>query len=86
MKTVTFTSKSEKKIELLMQVAKEMGVEAKTYAELTDEEMALPGPKVSKTQLEEWLAKDDGKGYEIDEAFKIIKSNISKKRKKKNGG
>ena len=61
MKTITLTS-SDKKIDLLLQVAKEMGVKTTAHYEVTDEEMALPGPKVSKQQLETWLAKDDGDG------------------------
>lgn len=83
MKTATFKA-SEKKIDLLIKVAKEMGIEAKPYRELTDEEMGLPGPKVSKEQLEDWLAKEDGESYEITTAFDKMKSNLAKKRKKKN--
>lgn len=84
MKTITLTS-SKKKIDLLLQVAKEMGVKSSVQYELTDEEMGLPGPKVSKEQLENWLAKEDGESYEINEALTIMKSNLAKKRKKKNG-
>jgi len=42
-------------------VAKEMGIKTKLHKKLTDEEMAMPGPKVTNEQLEEWLAEDDGK-------------------------
>ena len=40
MKTITFTSDSEKKLSLLVEVAREMGVKAKPMRELTDEERA----------------------------------------------
>jgi hypothetical protein len=78
MKTGTFTG-PEKKMDLLIRVAKEMGIEVKPFRELTDEEIGLPGPKVSKEQLEDWLAKDDGEGYEINAAFEKMKANLAKR-------
>ena len=84
MKTITLTS-SPKKIELILRLAKEMGISTKPFRELTDEEMALPGPKVSKEQLEDWLAKDDGEGIPIEKAFRMMKSNLAKKKIAKNG-
>ena len=85
MKTITLTA-SPKKIELILRVAKEMGISTKPFHELTDEEMALPGPKVSKEQLEDWLAKDDGEGgYTPEELRKIIMKDLEKKKSKKNG-
>jgi hypothetical protein len=81
MKTITFSS-TEKKINLLMQVAKEMGVKTKEY-ELTDEEMGLPGPKVSNAQLETWLLKDDGgEGYTSTQMKDFLKKELSNKRRK----
>ena len=53
--------------------------------ELTDEEMGIPGPKVSKEQLEDWLGKDDGESFELSEGFKIMKQDLASKLKKKNG-
>ena len=85
MKTITFTSDSDKKLSLLVGVAKEMGVKSKAMRELTDEEMGIPGPKVSKEQLEDWLSKDDGESFELSEGFKIMKQNLAAKLKKKNG-
>ena len=85
MKTVTFASGSEKKLSLLVQVAREMGIKAKPMRELTDEEMGIPGPKVSKEQLDNWLSKDDGENFELSEAFKIMKRNLASKVNKKNG-
>ncbi len=85
MKTINLTS-SDKKNNLLLQLAKDMGVKTQAHHELTDEEMALPGPKVSKEQLETWLAKEDGESYGIDEAFDMMKSNLgytSAERKRK---
>lgn len=80
MKTITFAS-TEKKINLLIQLAKEMGVKTKEY-ELTDEDMALPGPKPSKEQVENWLLKDDGgEGYTSAQILEEFKKNMSKKRK-----
>ena len=78
MKAITFKSDSDKKINLLVQVAKEMGIETYKVRELTDEEMALPGYKPSKDELEEWLAKDDGEKYGIDEAFTIAAKTLKK--------
>lgn len=85
MKTITFTSDSQKKLSLLVEVAREMGVKAKPMRELTDEEMGIPGPKVSKEQLEDWLSKDDGESFELKEGFKIMKKDLTAKLKKKNG-
>jgi hypothetical protein len=66
-------------------VAREMGVKAKPMRELTDEEMGVPGPKVSKEQLHEWLSKHDGESFELKEGFKMMKKELAAKLKKKNG-
>ena len=84
MKAITFKSNSEDKIDLLIKVAREMGIETYSVKELTDEEMALPGIKPSKEQLEEWLAKEDDVTYGIDEAFETVKKELAKSRRKKN--
>ena len=83
MKAITFKSNSENKIELLIKVAKEMGIETYSLHALTDEEMALPGVNPSKERLEEWLAKEDQPVYGIDEAFETVKKELAKSRKKK---
>jgi len=83
MEKVVFRSNSKKKMGLLVKVAKEMGIETVADIELTDEEMALPGPKPSKKQIEAWLAKDDGEEYGIEEAFDYMKKELVKARKKK---
>ncbi len=85
MKIITLTS-TEKKIDLLVQVAKEMGIKTKSFRELTDEEMGLPGPKVSKEQFEDWLAKDDGDGgYTPAQMKELVKKRLAKNRHAKNG-
>lgn len=68
-----------------MRVAKEMGIDAKPFRELTDEEMALPGPKVSREQLEDWLAKDEGESIPIEKAFGMMKAKLAKSKTAKNG-
>ena len=85
MKTITLTS-TPKKIDLIRRVAKEMGIDSKPFRELTDEEMALPGPKVSKEQLEDWLEKDDGEGVPVEEAFAHLKKELAAKRKSRKNG
>ena len=85
MKTITLTS-TPKKIELIRRVAKEMGIDSKPFRELTDEEMALQGPKVSKEQLEDWLAKDDGEAVPVEEAFAHLKKELAAKRKSRKNG
>ncbi|MDB5282189.1 MAG: hypothetical protein JWO06_1264 [Bacteroidota bacterium] len=85
MKTITFESNSEKKLSLLVEVAREMGIKAKPMRELSDEEMGIPGGKVSKEQLEDWLSKDDGESFELKEGLKVMKKNLANKLKKKNG-
>ena len=47
--------------------------------------MGIPGPKVSKEQLEDWLSKDHGESFELKEGFKIMKHELAAKLKKKNG-
>lgn len=84
MKTVTFSS-TKNKIDLLIKLAKELGVETQVHYnnnELTDEDMALPGSNVSESAIETWLQKDDGEAYEIEEAIEIIKKKLSKPKKK----
>jgi hypothetical protein len=85
MKAITFTSDSERKLNLLVKVAQEMGIKAKPLREITDEEMGIPGTKVNRQQLDEWLSKDNGESFELTEGFKIMKRNLARKLKKKNG-
>lgn len=83
MKILTFESSSEKKMILLQQVAKEMGIETKEYDSLTDEDMALPGPKVSNEKLEQWVVKDDGDGgYNSAQMKSRLKKELKKVGKK----
>lgn len=83
MKTLTFVSSSDKKMNLLLQVAKEMGIKEQQYDSITDEDMALPGAKVSNEKLEQWLVKDDGDGgYSSTQMKTKIKKELSKRTKK----
>jgi hypothetical protein len=84
MKTITLTS-TERKIDLLVRIAKERGIKTKPFRELTDEEMALPSPKGSKEQLENWLTKDDGEErYTPAQMKERVKKRLAKLRTKKN--
>lgn len=78
MKAVTFKSSSQAKLNSLIKVAAEMGIEKYTLRELTDQEMAMPGPKPSAEQLETWLAKEDGLKYGLDEAFDKVGKELAK--------
>ncbi|MCX6200556.1 MAG: hypothetical protein NTY88_15255 [Bacteroidetes bacterium] len=87
METITLTlTSSKKKIDTLIQVAKEMGIKTHQERELTDEEMALPGANPTKKQLEEWLAKDEGESIPAEEAFRMVKEDLVKYRTKKKNG
>ena len=86
METITFTSKSKRKLDLLTRVAKEMGIKTHAERELTDEEMALPGANPTKKQMEEWLAKDDGESYSEEETFNMVREELVKYRKSKKNG
>jgi hypothetical protein len=82
MEKVTFTSKSKQKINLLIQVAKEMGIKASKEYEIADEEMGIPGAKFTEEQFDKWLAKDDGDAeYTTEQVLKHVKGNLAKKRK-----
>jgi hypothetical protein len=83
MNSVTFSSKSKAKLDLLVKVAKEMGINASADYELTDEEMALPGPPVSRKQLDAWLAKDNGEKYTADEMTMMVREELTKYRARK---
>ncbi|MCX6273691.1 MAG: hypothetical protein NTV09_00595 [Bacteroidetes bacterium] len=83
MKAVTFKSSSQTKLNSLIKVAAEMGIEKYTMRELTDEEMAMPGQPPTAEQLETWLAKEDGLKYGLDEAFDKVSKELAKSRKKK---
>lgn len=50
---------------------------------LTDEEMALPGKKPTKEQLEEWLSLPDYGFVEADEALALLKEELATYRKTK---
>jgi hypothetical protein len=85
MKTITLTA-TEEKIDLLIKVAKEMGIKTKSFRELTDEEMGLPGPKVSRQQLEDWLAKEEGEeGFSSAEMKSILSKRLLKSKGRKSG-
>ena len=82
--SITFKSKSKRKIDLLVQIAEEMGVKYTRERELTDEEMAIPGAKFTEAQFDAWLAKGDSKeSYTPEEMLEYVKSSLEKKRKKK---
>lgn len=83
MNSVTFLSKSKAKLDLLIKVAKEMGIETSTEVVLTDEDMVTHGAKVNKKALENWLAKDDGELYSSEEMKSILKEGMVKYRAKK---
>jgi hypothetical protein len=86
MRTVVFSSRSSKKIDLLIQVAREIGIKIEPNLELTDEYMALPGPKVPKKLLDEWLAKDDGEiEYSSSQMKNLVRKNIRKSKSVRNG-
>jgi hypothetical protein len=76
---VTVTLKSSKqKIDLLLKVAKEMGIDAQTSKpDNMDEVMALPGGKVSKRKIKGWLKEDDGEEYGLKEAFDIARKALN---------
>ena len=83
MNTITFKSNSRSKLNQLVKAAKDLGIEKFEEHELTDEEMALPGPKVSERQLDRWLAKDDGEEeFTTGEMLTYVKKRLAKSRKK----
>ncbi len=85
MKTVKLTS-SNKKIDLIIQVAKEMGIKAEVDFGLTDENLGLPGPKVSEEQLDYILSKGNGEGgYTSAQMKERIKKRAVKSKAGKNG-
>jgi len=85
MNTITFQSPSKAKLNQLVKAARQLGIEQLDEHELTDEEMITPGPKVSKKQLEDWLAKDDGeKRYSGEEVLDYVKKSLAKTQKKGN--
>ncbi len=82
METLTFTSRSKHKMNLLVQVAKEMGITTKEEQELTDEDMALPRAKPTQKQIDLWLAKGDGdEEYTSQEILAFVKKNLAKAKK-----
>ncbi|MEO8088231.1 MAG: hypothetical protein ABI763_15530 [Bacteroidota bacterium] len=83
MKAVTFKSTSQAKLNSLIKVAAEMGIEKYIQRELTDEEMSIPGPKPSVEQFEAWLAKEDGTKYGLEEAFGKVHNELARSRKQK---
>ncbi len=83
MNSVTFSSKSKEKLDLLIRLAKEMGIKAEPDFELTDEDMAMPGHVVSREQLNKWLEKEDGESYSSEEMQFIVKEELSKFRAKR---
>jgi hypothetical protein len=84
MNSVTFLSKSKAKLDLLIKVAKEMGIETSTEVALTDEDMVTHGTTVNKKALENWLAQEDGELYSSEEMKSILKEDMVKYRSKNN--
>lgn len=82
MQEVTLKSKSKHKIKLLVELAKELGVEVTEEHDVTDEQMSVPGYKPSKKQIEMWLAKEDGESYSLAQAREITLNSLKKKKKK----
>lgn len=53
-----------------------MKFKRKHYDDLDEDNLALPGPKLTEEQLDYILAKGDGESYEINEAFDIMRANL----------
>lgn len=85
METITLTlTSSKKKINELIQIAKEMGIKTFEEQEVSDEEMALPDTRTTPEQMDKWLAKGDGdESYSTGQMLEYVKGNLAKNRKKK---
>jgi hypothetical protein len=84
MNSVTFLSKSKAKLDLLVKVAKEMGIKTSLDSELTDEDMVTPNSIVNKKKIEKWLAKDDEEFYSSEEMKTMLKEEMVNYRAKNN--
>lgn len=47
---------------------------------IEDGDVGIPGKKISKKQLEDWLAKSNGKSYPAAQAFAVVKKELVKYR------
>jgi hypothetical protein len=84
MNSVTFLSKSKAKLDLLVKVAKEMGIKTSLDSELTDEDMVTPNSIVNKKKIEKWLAKDDEEFYSSEEMKTMLKEEMVNYRARNN--
>ena len=84
MNSVTFLSKSKAKLDLLVKVAKEMGIKTSLDSELTDEDMVTPNSIVNKKKIEKWLAKDDEEFYSSEEMKTLLKEEMVNYRARNN--
>lgn len=77
MKTVTFKSDSDTKIDLLIKVAKEMGIDTLKEYDVPEDDYGLPGGKVSEAEMDAWLSKEEGsERYTSEQVLDIINKDL----------
>lgn len=59
MKAITFIV-PDKKIDLLLQIAKQLDIRTEAEFELFENNLGLPGPKISEEELDYILSKGEG--------------------------
>ena len=80
MKTIVIQTPSNAEYKFVSSLLKRLG-----FPPISDEEMAMPGPKVSKAQMERWLSEDDGPAFTSSQMKTRVKSAISKSKRTTNG-
>ena len=77
MKTITFKSDSLEKIEQLLQIAKQMGIEELHTHNLEEDEQPHT-PIVGEAEMDAWLTKETGEKYTEAEVFQLVNQHIDK--------
>lgn len=77
MKTITFKSDSLEKIEQLIRVAHEMGIDEVLTHKL-DEEEPPHTPIVGEAEMDAWLTKENGEKLTAEEVEEVVNLHINK--------
>lgn len=78
MKTITFKDEDPRKIDALVKLAHDLGIQEVHNYSIDKEEFELEAPPVGEAEVDAWLTKENGEKLTATEAEKVVNEHIHK--------
>lgn len=78
MKTITFKDEDPRKIEALVKLANDLGVQQVHNYGTDKDEFELGAPPVGEAEADAWLTKENGEKVSAEEAERVVNKHIGK--------